>query len=138
MRMSDADDLFRLCHDLGYEPDRQGFLARLEAVAHDINQALFVAVGEDDQVQGFVHVFGRHSIEIEPCAQIQALVVGAVARRAGAGNVLTGAAEAWARARGFGWVSLYCTTTRDAAHEFYRAAGYDLAVTASRFNKRLD
>jgi len=138
MRLADAPALFRLCHDLGYEPDKEGFHGQLENVANDVNQALFVAVAVDDEPRGFVHVFGRHSIEIAPCAQIQALVVGKRERRTGAGNLLTGAAEEWARARGFSWISLYCTTNRDAAHGFYEAAGYDLAVTASRFSKLLD
>ncbi|MDD9876898.1 MAG: GNAT family N-acetyltransferase [Magnetovibrio sp.] len=135
---ADAPALFRLCHDLGYEPAKEGFHERLHAITADPNHAVFVCVGGDDAVVGFVHVFGRQSVEVEPCAQIQALVVDAGGRRRGAGALLTGAAEEWAKARGLTWLSLYCAEDRDAAHGFYQSAGFELATSASRFIKQLD
>ena len=87
---------------------------------------------------GLIHVFIRHSIEIKPCAEIQALVVGEAARRRGVSKLLMRAVEEWARAEGLQWLSLYCSSHCDAAHDFYAAQGFDAATTATWFNKGLD
>ena len=84
-----------------------------------------------------IHVYIRHAVEIKPCAQIQALVVACTARRQGAAKLLVGAAEEWARAEGLQWLSLYCSSYRDVAHDFYRAQGFDAVKTATQFRKKL-
>jgi len=136
--MKDIPAMFALCRELGYDPVKKGFGDRVEQVISQPDHAVFVAADDDDSPLGFVHVFARHAIEIEPCAQIQALVVGEAARRAGVGQLLTGAAEQWARAQGYTWMSLYCAASRDAAHDFYESQGFDGSAKVTRFIKQLD
>ena len=137
----DVADLHGLCQELGYDTPASPLPKRLIDIVFDDNQAMYVAEltdTDDRRVIGFVHVFGRYAVEIEPCAQIQALVVSERARRRGVADKLIKAVEAWARLRGLGWLSLYCTTTRDDAHAFYPSLGFEAASEATRFNKQLD
>jgi len=133
----DAGALLALCRQLGYATEGGALPGRLETILAQPDHDLIVAE-QNGAVVGFVHVFARLAIEIEPCAQIQALVVAEKARRGGTAQRLVTAAEDWARQQGLTWLSLYCTTGRDAAHGFYPAAGFEAASTATRFNKRLD
>jgi len=126
-----------ICAELGYQSDQQSIGARINDIVHRAGHAVFVAADDEDRPVGFIHVFGRHAIEIEPCAQVEALAVGEAARQGAAGALLMGAAEQWARAEGFAWISLYCASTRDAAHQFYHDQGYDGALSATRFIKKL-
>ena len=135
--VQDIPALHRLCGELGYDPAQTGFGDRVVQVVERDGHAVFVAADTDDRAIGFIHVFVRHSIEIAPCAQVQALVVGEAARRLGAGALLMGAAEQWARTMDLSWMSLYCTSTRDAAHHFYSDQGFDGTLSATRFNKQL-
>lgn len=137
VRVDDIDALHGLCRELGYDTEISPVSDRLNRIVSDPSQAVFVAEFAGDVI-GFVHLFTRHALEIDACAQIQALVVGEKARRNGAAGLLITAAESWARGRGLSWLSLYCTHNRDAAHEFYPALGFDAASTATRFNMRLD
>jgi len=137
----DVVALHGLCKELGYDTPATPLPKRLIDIVFDDNQAMYVAELDDVDgrgVIGFVHVFARYAVEIEPCAQIQALVVSERARRRGVAEKLIKAVEAWARLRGLGWMSLYCTTTRDAAHAFYPSLGFEAAAEATRFNKQLD
>ncbi|MEK9722428.1 MAG: GNAT family N-acetyltransferase [Rhodospirillaceae bacterium] len=134
----DLDALWTLCRELGYETTVTSLEKRLNDIVFDGNQAAYVAEIDGMGVIGYVHVFTRHSLEVDPCAQIQALVVADRARRHGVAAKLMAAAEAWARGKGLTWLSLYCTTSRDAAHAFYPTQGFEPAVTATRFNKTLD
>jgi len=133
----DADALLALCRSLGYATEADALPARLERILATPEHGLFVAERAGTAV-GFVHVFPRLALETDACAQIQTLVVAEDARRTGAAARLVAAAEAWAREYGLNWLSLYCTTGRDAAHGFYPSAGFEAASTATRFNKRLD
>ena len=137
VRVADIAAMHELCADLGYDTEPSLVPERLNRIVSDPSQAVYVAE-RDGGVVGFVHLFTRHALEIDACAQIQALVVGPDARRNGAAALLITAAEVWARGRGLAWLSLYCTTNRDAAHDFYPALGFEAASTATRFNKRLD
>ena len=136
--VKDVPGIFRLCHELGYEPHQTGFGDRIADIIERPGNAVFVAADAEDAPLGFIHVFTRHAIEIKPCAEIQALVVGEAARRRGVSKLLMRAVEEWARAEGLQWLSLYCSSHCDAAHDFYAAQGFDAATTAAWFNKDLD
>ena len=134
----DIPALFKLCGELGYDPSPDRFGERIRDLTAWAGNAVFVAADADDRPVGFIHVFSRPSIEVAPCAQVQALVISEAARRQGAGALLLAAAEQWARAQGLGAMSLYCSSHREDAHEFYAAQGYDGAITAIRFQKNID
>ena len=136
--VKDVPGIFGLCHELGYESLEMGFGDRIADIIERPGNAVFVAADAEDAPVGFIHVFIRHAIEIKSFVQIQALVVHKAVRRRGAAKLLMGAAEEWARAEGIHWLSLYCSSHRDVAHDFYAAQGFDAAITATRFNKNLD
>ncbi len=138
IRVRDVPDLHALCQELGYDTPATPLRKRLNDIVFNPSQAMFVAEIEGMGVIGYVHVFARLALEIEPCAQIQALVVADRARRLGVAGKLVAAAEIWARGHGLTWISLYCTTNRDDAHAFYPALGFEATAKATRFNKRLD
>ena len=133
----DIPNIFRLCHQLDYDPRHIGFGDQIADIIERPGNAIFVAADTEDTAVGFIHVYICHAVEIKPCAQIQALVVACTARRQGAAELLVGAAEEWARAEGLQWLSLYCSSYRDVARDFYRAQGFDAVKTATRFSKKL-
>ncbi len=137
-RPDDIPALHGLCRELGYDTPAEPLERRINDIVFDANQAAYVAEIDGLGVVGYVHVFTLFALEVEPGAQIQALVGAESARRRGAAAKLMAAAEAWARGRGLNWASLYCTTTRAAAHEFYPSQGYEGAMVTTRFNKRLN
>ena len=69
----DIPDIFRLCHQLGYEPRQIGFGDQIADIIERPGNAVFVAADTEDTAVGFIHVYIRHAVEIKPCAQIQAL-----------------------------------------------------------------
>jgi GNAT superfamily N-acetyltransferase len=58
-------------------------------------------------------------------AEIESVHVAAARRRSGVGRALLGAAVEWARVRGCYRVQLTSHTTRDGAHRFYEAIGFE-------------
>ncbi|MBB53145.1 MAG: hypothetical protein CMF67_02100 [Magnetovibrio sp.] len=111
----DISDIFRLCHQLGYELRQIGFGDKIAHIIERPGDAIFVVADTEDTAVGFIHVYIGHAVEIKACAQIQALVVACSARRQGAAKLLVGAAEEWARAEGLQWLqwlSLYCSSYR--------------------------
>ena len=136
--VKDVPGIFGLCRELGYESLEMGFGDRIADIIERPGNAVCFAADAEDAPVGFIHVFIRHAIEIKSFVQIQALVVDKAARRRGAAKLLMGAAEEWARAEGIHRLSLYCSSHRDAAHDFYAAQGFEAAITATRFNKNLD
>jgi len=53
----DAPALAALAGQLGYPTTPEKMMARLQALAEDDHQAVFVAVEADGQVVGWVHVY---------------------------------------------------------------------------------
>ena len=136
--VKDIPDIFQPCHQLSYAPCQTGFGDRMADIIDRLGNAVFVAADTEDAPVGFIHVFIRHAIEIKPCAQIQALIVACAAQRRGAAKLVMRAAEEWGRAEEMQWLSLYCSSRRNAAHGFYTAQGFDAVTTTTRFNKTLD
>ena len=136
--VKDVPGVFRLCHELGYEPHQTGFGDRIADIIERPGNAVFVAADAEDGLLGFIHAFIHHAIEIKPCVQIQSLVIGQAARLRGVSELLIGAVEEWARAEGVHTLSLYCSSHCDEAHDFYAAQGFNAATTAARFKKGLD
>jgi GNAT superfamily N-acetyltransferase len=137
-RPDDIEALWSLCKELGYDTPVEPLERRLNSIVFNNDQAAYVAEIDGLGLVGYIHIFTRYALEVEPCAQIQALVVSERARRHGVAAKLMAAAEAWATGRGLTWLSLYCSSHRDAAHAFYPTQGFEAAVVATRFNKTLD
>jgi GNAT superfamily N-acetyltransferase len=79
----------------------------------------------------------RPALDKPPEAVVQALVVDQAVRGSGVGKIVMAAAEAWVKDRGFVSVALASNVTRDEAHAFYEAIGFQRAATSHLFRKAL-
>ena len=99
-------------------------------------EALLVAEDSSGRPLGFVFVetladYFRGEIH----GHVGILAVGAEAEGRGAGRALLGAAEAWARARGYGFVTLNVFERNRRARAVYERTGY--AAETLRYRKAL-
>ncbi len=132
----DAEQLARLCEQLGYPVATKHLSLRLTSLLLQSDHALFVAERADVHLLGWVHVYRCFLIHTDPEAQIGELVVDAAVRRSGVGCRLMQAAEQWVREQGCWAIYLRSNVSRADAHQFYHKIGYDV-VTSSLFCKPL-
>ena len=111
-RLSDAPALADLSGELGYPTAREQVHSRLSTLLHRDDHAVYVAESEEEIVDGWIHVFGAHTVESDPFAEIGGLVVREAARGRGAGKALIGQALGWARSRGYGLIRVRSNTKR--------------------------
>jgi GNAT superfamily N-acetyltransferase len=72
---------------------------------------------------------------VDPCAEINGLVVDSEVRSLGIGSALVGIAEEWARSRGCNEISVQSNVKRDGAHRFYEHHGFRHIKTQEVFRK---
>ena len=133
----DSAAIARLAGEFGYPSTEEQVRERLAAVCASPNHATFVAAIENDEVAGWIHLSEVRSPEIEPNAEITALVVTSRYRSAGAGRRLVESGEEWARGRGLKILCVRSNVIRDRAHAFYRALGYSETKTQKMFRKSI-
>ncbi|MFC4337520.1 GNAT family N-acetyltransferase [Salininema proteolyticum] len=134
--VGDAPALVGLFDQLGHPATLDALEKRLRRNAIPEYRAwVFEGPGE----VGVVGFAGGHLIlpfeDDRPAAQLVALVVDERHRGLGAGSSLVAAFERWAEAEGAGRLSLTSRLSRERAHLFYEARGYER--TGFRFGKRL-
>ena len=123
--LSDAPALASLMCELGYETASAEMRQRLKSILSDAGFRTFVAE-IDDQVCGMIGTLTHPSHEHNnPSGKIIALVVSKKQRRTGIGRALIAAAEKDFTNRGVTRVSLTTRFTRELAHQFYDALGYE-------------
>jgi ribosomal protein S18 acetylase RimI-like enzyme len=136
-RNADAASIARIGTQLGYDVDTPETAERIGRVLSRSDQQIFVAE-LDDQVVGWVHAMIFDLIESEPFVVIGGLVVDSNHRRLGIARNLMARAEDWTRERGLSIVRLSSSSTRTAAHTFYKTIGYEHIKTQYAFAKSLD
>ncbi|WP_033346291.1 GNAT family N-acetyltransferase [Catenuloplanes japonicus] len=137
---ADGGRLAELLGQLGYPTDETSVAERLDYWSDEPTAAVFVAVS-DDVVVGVAAVHVSPVLEVTGhYARLVALVVDEDTRGSGIGRALLAAVEAYARA----FRCLFVEVTsgrrpeREAAHRFYRKAGFeDVNAHAYRYKKRL-
>ena len=124
MAANHLGDVAALCKELGYDAQTEDVGARFGELKNDPDSGLFVALGAEGAVLGFVHIFQRPMLEDAPCPKVQALIVAAAGRHRGHGSRLLARAEAWAPKWGLSRMVIYSAGERIDAHAFYSGAGY--------------
>jgi GNAT superfamily N-acetyltransferase len=119
---TDLNEIARLCSQLGYKVNPEEITLRLERLIQNDDNAIFVLESQDC-LSGWVHVFGKHLIELE-YAEIGGLVVDNNFRRQGIGEKLMRKSEEWAKEKGYKAIRLRSGGQRKEAHKFYEKIGY--------------
>ena len=133
-RLSDAEAIATLTHQLGYEADAPTVAIRLKRIL-DREDQRFVVAESAEQVIGWLHMETCEYVECEPFVVIAGLVVDH--RRKGVGRLLMEQAEQWASDRGLSVIRLRSSASRSAAHAFYHSIGYRHIKTQYSFAKPL-
>lgn len=136
MVQTDAEAVTELSAQLGYITTPAEVKKRFATLEKDLNNGLFVA-GRDDEVVGWLHVYGVRLLETDGYAEIGGVVVDAAVQRQGVGRLLVQQAEVWTSAQGFGEMRLRSGLHRGEAHAFYERLGYELAKTSHMFRKEV-
>lgn len=141
-RPRDADRIAELLTQLGYPHDREQASARLLAWAGDPVGEVLVAEANAPAAGVAVGFAAVHRVPYferpGAFARVVALSVDAGQRRAGVGRRLMAAVERWATAHGCLDLEVTSLRSRDAAHHFYAALGYeDRCAESGRFRRAL-
>ena len=136
-RVSDAARIAELSGQLGYPATETQIKIRIRDVIKDRDAACFVAESRDGGVVGWIHVSTTPLLEVERRAEVNGLVVDEAARNGGAGAMLLGAAEKWARGKRCKSMSVRSNVLRERAHGFYLRNGYEHYKTQKAFRKGL-
>ncbi|MEK4251798.1 GNAT family N-acetyltransferase [Paenibacillus sp. FSL W7-1287] len=132
---NDLHALVELMGELGYPTEEEILKKRMERIECDPMCFTFVAEVHS-QVVGMIGIRQLYSYEIDEVAtQINALVTKKEYQRKGIGTALILYVEEWTRNNGSETIVLNSgiKESRKAAHEFYKALGFE--VTGYRFIK---
>lgn len=135
-RTGDAARLSELAGQLGYPSTPEQTVERLRGILPDPQHAVFVAE-QGGEVTGWLHVFILRTLESGERAEIGGLVVDESRRSQGAGRLLLGRAEQWAKEKGCAAIGLRSNVIRERAHRFYESLGYRHSKTQKAFRKPL-
>jgi len=137
VRLSDAARIAELSGQLGYPTGEKQMKMRLTDVIRDKDATCIVAESREGGLIGWIHVSTTPLLEVERRAEVNGLVVDETARSRGAGAMLLGAAEKWARGKRCKSMSVRSNVLRERAHGFYLRNGYEHYKTQKAFRKGL-
>ena len=137
MRADDTARVAELTGPAAAVVEREDFGGRFAYLRRRPEDEVLVAVGEDDQPIGWIHVSRFASLEASDVALIGGLVVDDAHRAGGIGEALLDAAEGWARGHGASTMVVRSRITRERAHRFYERHGYHTVKTSHVFEKPL-
>jgi GNAT superfamily N-acetyltransferase len=129
-RTGDAEQIARLCQQLGYPVSGEEARRRLERIHQEGRHVVYVAELPDGHLVGWVHVYARFLVVVDLHAEIGGLVVDEGYRGCGIGKLLMRHAEEWARGQGCWTVYLRSNAIRTGAHAFYERIGYSVIKTS--------
>ena len=132
----DARVISTLLHQLGYQRTVEEISQYLAALDEDA--AILVAVSEDGQTIGCLHVLIDDRLAEGRRGEISSLVVAAGMRSRGIGEELVTAAQKWLQNRGIGSLRVRCNAIRDRAHRFYERLGFQTTKSQKVFDIATD
>jgi GNAT superfamily N-acetyltransferase len=133
----DCERIAFLAGQLGYPSTGEEVRKRLSQMLDANQYAVFVAELPAGQIAGWIGLYVFRAVELETTVEISGLIVDEGIRSCGIGKILLDAAEAWARSLGCSAISVRSNVTRDRAHRFYTANGYEHVKTQKEFRKKL-
>lgn len=138
VRVSDAPAVIDLIEALGYDTDSAEVPERLEWFVESGHDHVLVAESEGVVRGAVVLSLTRRFVEPGWFSRITALVVDPSGRRLGVGRALLHEAERIAADAGSTLMQINCgrRVEREAAHEFYRAMGYEIDTTITSSTTR--
>jgi len=136
-RATDAEAIAELSGQLGYPATVKEMRDRLRDLLKERKGACFVAADSVGLVIGWIHVSVTPLLEVARRAEVNGLVVDERVRSQGAGAMLLGAAEKWAKGKRCKGMSVRSNVVRERAHGFYLRNGYEHYKTQKAFRKKL-
>jgi GNAT superfamily N-acetyltransferase len=133
----DISDLGRLAGELGYPSTPERVRERFAGIKASLHHATFVAAIDGNTVIGWIHLSEAHTLETDPRAEINGLVVDSNFRSGGVGRLLVERGEEWARRRGLTAMGVRSNILRERTHAFYERLGYAATKTQKVFRKSL-
>jgi GNAT superfamily N-acetyltransferase len=134
----DVAAVVRLSDQLGYPTTESAIRSRISVISASASDAVWVAVGRERGVEGWIHVAHRILLESEPFAEILGLVVDERSRGNGVGAALVHRAEAWARDLAVFRMRVRSNIVRERARGFYEGLGYEVFKQQAVFDRRLE
>lgn len=132
----DSGDIARLTGELGYAVDSDAIRGRLDRIASQRDQVVFVAVLEE-KIVGWLQAHASDSLESGYRVEIVGLIVGDGCRRRGIGRALVQHAERWALDIGSDVIVVRSNKKREGSHDFYPALGFSASKTQEVYRKHL-
>jgi GNAT superfamily N-acetyltransferase len=117
-----------LVSELGYSATVAELSSRLHRIVASTDEAVFAA-DQDHVLLGWTHLKVQHAFESGAFVEIMGLVVASQARRNGVGRALVERAVLWAREHGYDRLRVRSNVTREGAHPFYEALGFERRKT---------
>ena len=117
-----------LVSELGYSATVAELGSRLHRIDASTDEAVFAA-DQDRVLLGWAHLKVQHAFESGTFVEIMGLVVASQARRNGVGRTLVERSVLWAREHGYDRLRVRSNVTRDGAHPFYVALGFERRKT---------
>jgi len=133
----DCERMAFLAGQLGYPSTGEEVRKRLSQMQDANQHAVFVAELPAGQIAGWIGLYVFRAVELETAAEISGLIVDEDIRSCGIGKTLLDAAEGWARSIGCNAISVRSNVTRDRAHRFYVANGYEHVKTQKELRKKI-
>ncbi|MGH9488278.1 MAG: GNAT family N-acetyltransferase [Terriglobales bacterium] len=135
-RPGDEDRIAELAGQLGYPSSGPQVRQRLQDLTSRAQACVRVAE-LDGELSGWIAASVMHCLECVPIPEITGLVVDERRRSSGIGAALLTAVEAWARASGYGALTVRSNIVRVRAHRFYLRHGYTVVKTQRCFQREL-
>ena len=133
----DAPAVGPLTTELGYTENRAETADRLGRVLATPGNRVLVAETAEQEVIGWIHVFGTVRVESEGFAELGGLVVAESRRGRGVGAQLVAAAERWALDNGYHKLRIRSRKERTEAHGFFERLGFVARKTQHIFERPL-
>lgn len=131
-KAEDATALVHLLNELGYPSDEKIIQDRLSKIK-ERNGQVILAVNEDQEVLGCVHVFIDLRLAKGETGEIVSLVVKTDARGQRIGKQLLDAAKNWLAENDCTKIRVRANSIRKQAHQFYERLGFDEIKTQKIF-----